>query len=168
MTQFEYIEIGDDGKSMKIWINRPYNVDGNSFKTRTILDVNNRNPDYYHVTRERTVDIYNVTAKQKMTFYVRCEEYDAEIIVLPYYMGHAFEHIVKVVDSDKSLFIVKERMPLTRVQQTIEEINNDEPMKYVPKLNEILGYNAIEWVDDKNTLIQIQNGGVIFIKEYKK
>ena len=46
-VQFEYVMIADDNNSKKIWINRPFDIDGSSFKTRTIL--NNRNSDYYNI-----------------------------------------------------------------------------------------------------------------------
>jgi len=47
----------------------------------------------------------------------------------------------------------------------LEEAKNNEPIKYEPKDNTILGYIAMEWVGD-NTLVQIYNSGVIFIKKY--
>lgn len=165
MVQIEYVKIADDGNSKQIWVNRPYDFEGNFFKTRTkFSDWSN---EYYHITQHNMSGLISwVTAKQKMTLYVRCEEHDAEIIILPYYNGNSFEHVVKVVDADKLLYIVNEKLPLTRIQQTLEQVQNNEPMQYEPKDNDILGYIAMEWVDDNSTLIQIYNSAVTYIKKY--
>jgi hypothetical protein len=101
MAQLEYVKIANDGNSKQIWFNKPYDVDGNRFKTRTIFggEVSN---EYYTVLEYTKLQRINlIKANQKMTFYVRCEEHDAEIIILPYYMGNSFENVVKVVDADK-------------------------------------------------------------------
>ena len=166
-VQFEYVMIADDNNSKKIWINRPFDIDGSSFKTRTIL--NNRNSDYYNIlpSYDLPFQITLAKARQKMTLYVRCEEHEAEIIVLPYYNGHSFEKVIEIVDADKLLYVVDGKFPLNRVQQTIEDIKNNEPIKYEPKENDILGYISKERVGD-NTLIEIINSGAVYIKQYNK
>jgi hypothetical protein len=165
MQQIEYVKIANDGNSKQIMVNRPFDFDGDKFKTKTKMGLND--DEYYIIEQHPTSNLIAwVTAKQKMTLYVRCEEHEAEIIVLPYYAGHSFEKVIKVVDSNKLLYVIDKKLPLTRIQQTVEQAANNEPLKYEPKDNNILGFIAMEWVDNDNTLIQIYNGGVTFIKEY--
>jgi len=163
---YEYVKISNDGNMKHIFINRPFNVnfEKNTFETKTIIF--GKDKDYYSVLEDGEYNgIFKLKALQKTTFYSVCEPNEAEIIILPYYMGNSFEKVIKVIDSEKLMFVVDGKFPLTRIQQTLEEVQNNEPLKYEPKYNDILGFNAIEWVDDENTLIQIYNPQTEYIKQ---
>lgn len=94
-------------------------------------------------------------------YYDLCDRSEAEVIVLPYYLGNAFEAVVKIVDNK---FVMKGKLPLTRT--AVDDV-------YDPKDNDILGYIAIEWVEstspryegEVDTLIEVYNKKVKYLKK---
>lgn len=115
-----------------VWMYRITDIRTDRFTVH--CGISNGNPDLYRAERLREMT-YDIIPREgvQYEFYEQCENEEAEVLMIPYYMGNSMDHVSHHVGD--TTFIFESDMALERIPNTEE---------YGPRFNDVLGTYTIE------------------------
>lgn len=134
MVNFRAVVIRREGDSASTWFWNPYDATFGNFKVPHELlkasgDISRREPyravPIYPERGNKAPYVITPDKGTKVSYYVPCENSEAEYLISKYYMGTHIQEVFKVEDADRGLFVLPERIRLWD--------------------NTITGFNALEW-----------------------